>query len=277
MPRRRSDMNNQTPFTQMEAYLLLQLERCKHYKSFFESQANASMVNKFDTLIKLTARDLEILRTSALEGSQVPNFTFEIVPMVGVPINVDVKEKELKIEVRVSSLPVAKDSTTYIIAEFDFARQGTFADSIRRYMRAVSIDPKNLMNCCCSSNCTRQLDVVFSTDIKPFNSPESKSIEFNRAIQFFVDKGQSRNQRRRFRPVKLTVYEKTSLFCRDRRIGSVQIRVDGINEDALIVSRHQLVDNRKQLDAMIDVKVKVREPLVDKSLRTHEEKILVLT
>lgn len=271
-------MANQTTFTQMEAYLVLQLERCNHYKSFFESQANDSMVNKFDALINSTTKDLEMLRKTVREGGQLPKFSFEIVPVTSTPINVDLKEKELKIEIKTSGLPVAEDSTTYIIAEFDFpiTSQETFADSIRRFVHGVRIEPKNLI-CCCLPEDTRQLDIIFSTTTKPFNDPESESTEYDRAIQLFVDKGKSRTLRRKFKPVKLTVYEKASIIRCDRRIGSVQIKVDGINDEAVIVSRHQLVDNRKQLEAAIDVRVKVREPLVDKSLRPHEEKILMLT
>lgn len=41
--------------------------------------------------------------------------------MISAPINVYVKEIELKIEVKTSSLPVAEHSTTYILAKFDFA------------------------------------------------------------------------------------------------------------------------------------------------------------
>lgn len=268
---------HQSAFAQMESVLALQLEKCYFYKTYFERQGNISMVTRFSTLASLTSQDLSMLRSRWDEGGDLPKFKFDYVKMNCMPTNIDIKEKELQIAVKTSNLPVAENSMTYIIAEFEFpvAKEETLAESIARWLHLVKIEPKNLFYC--TSAYSRQLDIIYSTNIKPFFDPDSKLTEYDRALQFYVDKGKSRTLKRKFKPVKLTFYERTSFFRCDKQLGTAQIKVDAINEDVFIVSRSPIMNGRKQTEAFADIKVRVREPLVDKTVRAHKEKILVLT
>lgn len=56
----------------------------------------------------------------------------------------------------------------------------------------------------------------------------------------------------------------------------MQVKVDDINDDITIVKRLSIMDGRKQTEATATVRVRVREPLVEKTIRAHDEKLLLL-
>lgn len=272
-------LNSPHHFTQMEAYLIAQLDKLDHYKNFFAKQENTTLANKFETLFNVTTNDLEIVRTTWQECGQLPRFAFERVQMTCVPTNVDVKERELMITVKISGLPVEENATIYVIGEFEYpltGKQETLAESIGRWSHNIKIEPSKFFKCF-TRNDRRQLDMIYSTDLLPFYEADSKQIHFDRALKFFVDKGKSRTLKRKFKPVKLTFYKRTNILSFDKKIGSVQIKIDAINDESTIMHRPHIMFERKRTDACVDIISRVREPLVDKSLRVHEEKVLVLT
>lgn len=263
---------------QMEAFLLVQQLKCDYYKKTFEKQSNTTLANQFETYSTLTHKDLDMLRTCWREGGRVPKFKFETIRITSVPTNVEVKEKELHVVVRTSNLPVARDSVTYVIGEFEFPLAGkeeTVGEKAGRWLKNIKIEPKKLF--CCPVDNSRQLDIVYSTTTKPFHDPDSYLVEYDRPMQFYVDKGRSRSFRRKFKPIKLNFFKKTSVINWDRKLGSVQVKIDSINDEATLNMRASIMNGRKMTEAVADIKVRVREPLVDKTPKTHEEKILVLT
>lgn len=268
-----------TEFAQIEAYLQLQLQKCAYYKKIFEGQSNLSLAAKFETFHSITLRDLELLQRCWREGKGVPKFKFEPAKVTCVPTNVEMKERELHLVIKASNLPVADNSVTYVIAEFQFPLTGkeeTIAESTGRWVRNVKIDPKNLM-CCSGSDDPPQLDMVFSVSSKPFYDPNSNMVEYERPIKFFIDKGRSRTLKRKFKPIKLTFFEKTASIRCDKKIGTVNVKIDDINDEASLIVRSTIMNGRRSTNAVTDIKVRVREPLVDKTLKTYEEKLLVLT
>lgn len=274
----RFEANRISFFQQIDDYLVKQVEKCDYFKGFFEKQNNSTMANKFAAYSVSTSKNLEILRASMKNGSRLPKYRFDLVSFNCVPTNVDVKEKEMQIVVKTSQLDKDKPgSEYYVIAEFFFPRPeaDTFGELINRWLHYVKIEPKNIIPC--SAEKSKQLDIIYSTSSVPFTDPDSKSKEFDRPISFYVDKGRSRTLKRKFKLVKLTFYEKKGFLRLDRKVGSVQVRIDSINDDATVFTRHPILNNRKPIDAEADIKVRVREPLVDKTIRNFEEKMLVLS
>ena len=266
-------------YVQLEQFLLAQLEKCTHYKSVFETQDNSTLASKFETLYNVTVNDLDIVRKTWQTEQQLPGYAFEKVFMTCLPTNLDVKEKELEISVKVSSLPVASNAHIYAIGEFEFpitGKEESFSDFWGRWTHTMKIEPMRALKRYAGGK-THQLDLIHCTDIKPFHKQASKLTYFDRALKFFIDKGKPLTLRRRFKPIKLTFYEKNNLFKLDRKLGSVQIKIDGINDFATFVKRLPIILGRRQLDAFAEIKVRVREPLVDKSLKNHRERLLVLT
>ena len=264
-------------FSQMETMLAQQIDKCNYYARIFKEQDNLTMATRFETYSQTTSSCLEILKTSSRNNESVPMHRFETITLSCMPVNIDIKERELQLVVKTSNLPVAKDAQLYIIAEFAFPqpRAETITGAIERWVHSAKIEPRNLL--CCSDSGPRQLDIIYSTNEVPFTDPKSKLTEYSRALTFFVDKGKSRTLKRKFNPVKLTFYEKRGLFRCDKKLGFIQVRVEGINDENILKTRQQIMDGRKQTEAIAEVKVRVREPLVDKSIRAHEEKLLILT
>lgn len=262
-------------FTQMESVLKLQAGQCAFYKSYFEQQSNEAMRQKFEAYEKCTIKYIDLLNQSYLKKEMLPAHKWEVVNFNCLPVNADVKDKEIQLIVKSSNLGVSNTADVYIVAEFEFPlpKDEPIGTSFSRWLHHVRIEPKLI---CCTNNDSRQLDIVKAIDVLPFDKPESKYTGYTRALSFFVDKGKSRTLKRKFKPVKLTFYEKKHMR-KDRKIGSVQIKIDQVNDVSTSVVRAYLMEGRRELEAVADVRIRVREPLVDKSIRAHEEKMLHLT
>lgn len=265
-----------TFFSQMEKFLTQQIARCDYYKGLFESQSNITMANKFATYSLSSTKHLELLRLCWKNNDPLPKFKFDIICFNCLPVNLNVKEKELQLNIRTSNLKVSPGASIYIIAEFEFPhpRDEPMTNYMARWIHYAKIDYKKLF--CCSGEESRQLDIVHSTDTPQVFDPENKFTFYNRALTFFVDKGKSRTLKRKFKPIKLIFYEKTGLFKCDNRLGSILVRIDAINDESSILARLPITNNRKQTDAIAEVRIKVKEPLVNKSIRSHEEKMMLL-
>lgn len=254
-----------------------QVKICEHYKTLFEEQNNVPMASRFITYSLGTTKNLDLLRHCLINNEDLPNFKFEQVNFNCVPTNIDVKEKELQLVVRASKLPISENAMVYVVAEFQFPRPSevTISESIFRWFHQVKIEPKNLY--CCSSEASRQLDIIYSTDLVPFYEPDSVYMEFDRPLSFYVDRGKSRTLKRKFKPVKLTFYEKTSFLTCDKKLGTVQLKIDDINDEISIKTKSPIMDGRRQTDASADIRINVREPLLNKSVRAHKENLLLLS
>lgn len=264
-------------FTQVEAKLMAQIDKCDYYRRYFEEQSNETLANKFAACMVNTSKDLELLRNCWHKNEKLPTHKFEILSFNCVPTNVEVKDKELQLIVKTLGLPVAEHAMIYVIGEFDFPvpKDDTVTNSFLRNLHYARVEPKNIL--CCSRGPKCQLDKVYSTLIKPFTHPDSKYLEYNRPLSFFVEKGRSRTLKRKFKPIKLTFYEKKGPLRFDKKLGTVLINIDSINDEISSIIRMPVMDGRKQTEASAEVKVKVREALVNKTIRAHEEKLVMLS
>lgn len=260
----------------MEAYLINQMEKCDHYQKVFEQQENTTMANRFAAYSVDSAKSLDLLRTSQKNNEEPPKYRFELINFNSSPINCDVRERELQLAVKVANLQVPSDHLVYIVAEFEYpvSEAKTLANSLGQKIRYAKIEPKRL--CICSSE-PSQLDLVYSTTEKPFTDPESEYLFFERPLTFSVEKGKSRTFKRKFKPIKLTFFQKTNFYRQDKKLGTVQVRIESINDEVSSVLRVPLMNGRKKTEADAEVKVRVREPLVDTSVRALEEKLLYLS
>lgn len=264
-------------FAQMEKYLNDQVALCNYYKQLYEDQKNDTMANLFATHLLNTNRDLDLLRIAARNNENLPKYKIETVTFNGVPVNVDVKERELQLVVRTSKLSVsAENAQIYVIGEFSFGLSDEpVSTTISRWFHHVKVEPRNLV--CCSVDASRQLDIIYSTDGKPFMNPSSEWLEFDRPLLFTVNKGKSRTHKRKFKPLKLTFFERTNLLKSDKKLGTIQLKVDAINDEARIKTKQVIMNGRKDTGAYADIQIKVWKPLVENTIRAHEEKLLILS
>lgn len=263
-------------FNQLENALSLQINKCDYYKKYFEEQNNPTLANKFAAYSMSGVKNLELLKLSWKNNEVLPKYKYEILNFSCLPVNVDVQDRELQLVVKTSNLPVTDNAQIYVMAEFFFpsSKNETITESFARWIRNIKIEPKSA----CSDEKHRQLDMIYANpNFVPFNDPESKMMEFDRPLSFFIERGKSRTLKRKFKPIKLTFYEKTNFFRLDKKIGVVQVKIDDINDEISLVTRLPLMNGRKQTEASADIRVKIREPLVNKSIRAHEERILFLT
>lgn len=263
---------------QLEKILTYQSEMCKHYAEAFDKHGNITMAQKFHLYHHTTDNDLELLqKVFRAPGAEIPRYKFDPIYFNCLPTNVDVRPQELQIQIKSCAFPGTDNTSIYVIGEFEFPiqKEESLGESFARWWKNVKIEPKKVLFC--RNPAARQLDMIYGTNVKPFNNPDDNLIIFDRPLSFFVDKGKSRTLKRKFKPIKLTVYEKNSLAKADKKLGHVQFKIDDINEESTIITRRNLVCGRKETTYFVDIKIKVREPLVNKAIKAHEEKMLLLT
>lgn len=276
-PEERYEKHRLSFFAQMETHLLKQVDKCEYYKQLFKQLDNPTMANQFETYAISSAKSLDILKECLRNNAWLPNYKFEVANFNAVPTNVDVKEKELQISVRTANLNNERPSAEfYVIAEFIFPRPSaeSFTGSIQRWLHHVRVEPKDF--CSCFGEDSKQLDIIYSNSLVPFNNPESDLKLYDRPFSLYIDKGKSRTLKRKFKPVKLTFYEKSGAFRLDRKLGTIQLRVDDINDEATLSFNQPIMNGRRATSASAIVKVRVREPLVTKTIRSIDEKMLIL-
>lgn len=268
--------NRNSIFASMESYFVKQIAMCDYYKNVFEKQENIALATKFITYSTSSIKHLELLRFCWKNNEPLPNYRFEQLYFSCLPVNFDIKEKELQITIKTQNLTSSPSAATYIIGEFDFSTPSDepITAYLARWIHYVTIEPKKML--CCSSEESRQLDIVHSNDQVLFTDPEGRYKSYDRPLNFFVHKGKSKTLKRKFKPIKLTFYEKTGIFACDKRLGTILVRIDDINDDSTISTKLPIMHCRKQTQATADIKVQVREPLVNKTIRAHEESVLLL-
>lgn len=273
-----ANLNTNRILPQLVTRLENQLLKLEHYKKVFTQQGDDSWVEKFENLIGRTTQDLELLRKCHEDNQVPPKHSYEYVEFDAMPVNPDVKDKELKIAVRAKNLQSSElesiDKQIYVIAEFGFPMPsgGGFLECLARALRQFFIRPSTI---CPGSNRACQVDKAYSINTVTLEEPTSSYIQFEPNLTLYIDKGKSKTHKRKFKPIKLTFWQKRCLY--DKMIGTLQFKVDDVNDISTLVIRSQMKKKlRTQPDTPVDIQVKVREPLVEKNARPIKEKILFL-
>lgn len=269
---------DRSQFEQLETALQIQLEKCEVYEKMCLENRDEVTATRLKEHHHSTLQDLDTLRAARYQGKELPKFNFTSEQVHCKPINVHLKEKELELSIRTLDLPVADRHRLCVVGEFEYpvtGRHETPLEITQRWGRRIHLEPKSL---CCSTFWAnpRQLDMAFSVSDNIFREPDSNWTDYDRPMLFYVDKGRSRTFKRKFKPVKLTFYEKRTVRC-DKQLGTVQVKIEGINDNASLVVKAPILFGRRSTDAVAEIRIRVREPLVDKSARSHDVKLLHLT
>lgn len=282
----------------MESKLKNQLLKLNHYKQYFEQKNDTALVEQLSQLASTTTNDLELIQKCASDGTELPEIETENLEFTAIPINLDVKEKELSISVQAKNLDNS-DASIYVIGEFSFppSTNETIYEFCSRKLKEFKVQPSSILTNCFSK---RQVDKTYSierisnsevtttnnSDAKDDNTDKStacnqdndrsqlsETIIFEPALSFFIDKGRSKTFKRKFKPIKLTFWKSGCLF--DNLLGTVQFKIDDVNDTCTLNLKTPL--KRRLLaqgECSISAKIRVREALVDREARSIAQEII---
>ncbi|KAK4297629.1 hypothetical protein Pmani_029971 [Petrolisthes manimaculis] len=231
-------------YTKLEEDLIAQIKMCAETREHFKATGDVASANRFEQLILHTKKDLDAVRAGFKRGSTPPRFHYETRSFNIIQCNTDLNDSDCEVVVvRGINFNVQnpKDVDTYVRIEFPYPSDNPPQD--RCYV------------------------------VKDTNNPE-----YNHKTVFSIDR-KSRALARVFKrhSLKLHVYAKGGWFHRDTILGTVKAPLVTLETKCTLHDSFDLMDERKRMvGGKLEVKVRVRNPIVTKQLEKVSEKWLVI-
>ncbi|KAI4886002.1 hypothetical protein NFI96_012542, partial [Prochilodus magdalenae] len=244
--------NSLCPDTSHQYHQLIELlhrqeEKCKRYCQQFSHMGNITETSKFESLAAECASYIEALREAKVKGYPVPKFhmedrTFNIFRIIPELSGSDM----LVTVVRGINLPVPEgnspnDLETSVRFEFAFP-------SLEEAQRDQTRSVKNSFS--------PEFGEQFTLHIKRGHR------SFKRVV---LSKG-----------IKFEVIQKAGLFKTDKVVGCAQLKLDSLESKCEIRQLIEVSKRRTPTGGHLEVRVKIREPLVGPQSETVTEKWLVI-
>ncbi|XP_017151416.1 coiled-coil and C2 domain-containing protein 1-like isoform X2 [Drosophila miranda] len=227
----------------MEEQLAKQLMMCKNTRDHHKAMGDVAGMNRFENLALTVQKDLDLVRYSKRKGQPLPKFHYEKRNFNIVHCNTDLTDNELEIVVARGinyNVPNPKEVDTYVRVEFPLLNDESFKTK--------------------------------TNVIKDTNSPDYDE-------RFKVDIQRSNRQFQRIfkrHGVKLEIYSRGGFLRSDTLIGTVNVKLQPLETKCDIHDTYDLMDGRKQVGGKLEVKVRVRNPILTKQIEHINEKWLVL-
>ncbi|CAL4087630.1 unnamed protein product, partial [Meganyctiphanes norvegica] len=231
-------------YTKLEEDLIEQIKMCATTREHFKAIGDVASSNRFEQFILHTKKDLDAVRVAFKRGDKPPRFHYENRSFNIVECNTDLNDSDCEISILRGinfNVDNPKDVDTYVKIEFPYPTDNPPQD---------------------------RSDVVKDT-----NNPE-----YNHKIVFSVDR-KSRALARVFKryPLKLQVIAKGGWFRSDTVVGSVKVPLVTLENKCTLHEAFDLTDDRKKMvGGKLEVKIRLRNPVVTKQLEKVTKKWLVI-
>ncbi|KAI5736260.1 hypothetical protein M8J76_001526 [Diaphorina citri] len=230
-------------YEKIQADLMEQMKMCMRTRDHFKAVGDIGSANKFEQLALHSKKDLDVARVLQRRGDPLPRFHYETRVFTTVVCNTDLKDDDLEVTlVQGSSYNVtnAKDIDTYILWTFPYPTE---------------------------SPVTGKTDTVYNTNSPVYNAVFTVPIQRNvRACQRMFKR----------HALKLEVWSKGGFFRSDTLVGTVNVKLQPLETKCTIHDAYDLMDGRKTLGGKLEVKIRIRNPIVSKQLEQVKEKWLVI-
>ncbi|KAK5646198.1 hypothetical protein RI129_004662 [Pyrocoelia pectoralis] len=230
--------------TRLEHQLTKQLKMALSTRDHNKAIGDVAGMNRFEHLALSVTRDLDIIRIAKRKHtSQLPKFHYETKSFSIVKSFTELSDNDLQLTIIRGinyncSNPDSID--TYVKFEFPFPQEEPV-----RNKTAVIKDTNN-----------PQYDETFTLPIQRTARP---------CLRVF--KRQS---------IKLEIYSKGGFFRGDTLLGTVAVKLQPLETQCELHESFDLVDGRKKVGGKLEVRLRVRDPLVTRQIEQLSEKWLVL-
>ncbi|XP_014086442.1 coiled-coil and C2 domain-containing protein 1-like isoform X2 [Bactrocera oleae] len=227
----------------IEEQLAKQLMMCKNTRDHHKAMGDVAGMNRFENLALTVQKDLDLVRYSKHKNLSLPKFHYEKRSFNIVHCNTDLSDNELEIVVVRGlnyNVPNSKDVDTYVKIEFPLVNDETFKAK--------------------------------TSVIKNSDSPD-----YDQHFQIEINRGNRQFQRIFKRHhVKFEVYSRGGFLRSDILIGTVNVKLQPLETKCDIHDTFNLMDGRKAVGGKLEVKLRVRNPILTKQVEHIEEKWLVV-
>ncbi|XP_037775377.1 coiled-coil and C2 domain-containing protein 1-like isoform X1 [Penaeus monodon] len=231
-------------YAKLEEDLIAQIKMCAQTREHFKATGDVASSNRFEQLILHTKKDLDAVRAACKRGDTIPRFHYENRSFTIVQCNTDLNDSDCEACVLRGvnfNVQNPNDVDTYVKLEFPYPSDNPPQDR--------------------------------SNVVKDTNNPE-----YNHKVVFSIDR-KARALARVFKrhALKVQVWAKGGWFHRDTMLGQVKIPLVDLETKCTIHESYDLTDEKKRMvGGKLEVKVRVRNPIVAKQLEKVTEKWLVI-
>ncbi|KAM7351958.1 lethal (2) giant discs 1 isoform 1-T4 [Cochliomyia hominivorax] len=227
----------------MEEQLAKQLMMCRNTRDHHKAMGDIAGMNRFENLALTVQKDLDLVRYSKRKNFPLPKFHYEKRRFNIVHCNTDLTDKELEIIIVRGinyNVPNPKEVDTYVKVEFPLPNDETFKT---------------------------KTNLVKDTDNPDYD--QHFKVEIMRGYRQF---------QRIFKRhgVKFEVYSRGGFLRSDTLIGTVNVKLQPLETKCDIHDTFDLVEGRKKVGGKLEVKLRVRNPILTKQIEHINEKWIVI-
>ncbi|XP_034666726.1 coiled-coil and C2 domain-containing protein 1-like isoform X1 [Drosophila subobscura] len=245
----------------MEEQLAKQLMMCKNTRDHHKAMGDVAGMNRFENLALTVQKDLDLVRYSKRKGQPLPKFHYEKRNFNIVHCNTDLTDNELEIVVARGinyNVPNPKEVDTYVRVEFPLLNDESFKTKTNVIKDTNSPD----------------YDERFKVDIQRTNRQFQRIFKRHGVKLEIYSRGCSIDCCGLSRKLPLCCFR--GFLRSDTLIGTVNVKLQPLETKCDIHDTYDLMDGRKQVGGKLEVKVRVRNPILTKQIEHINEKWLVL-
>ncbi|XP_058832643.1 coiled-coil and C2 domain-containing protein 1-like isoform X2 [Topomyia yanbarensis] len=256
--------------TRLEEQLSKQLIMCKNTRDHHRAMGDVAGTNRFENLACSVQKDLDFVRLAHKKRLPVPKFHYELKEFNVVKCNTDLSDNEIEVTVVrgiTYNVPNPKEIDTYVKLEFPYPQDDPFKIKTAlvrdtdnpEYNHRQSIEIQRSQRAC--QRIFKRQAVKFEVFSKGccwgagccFRSCASRSSRFFSCSSCF-----------------------RGFLRSDTLIGTVTVKLQPLETQCEIHDSFPLMDGRKTVGGTLEVKIRVRNPIVTKQIEQIKEKWLIV-
>lgn len=227
----------------LQQQLAGQLQLCHANRDHYRAMGNIAEMNRFEHLAVTVKQDLDVVVVAKSLNQNPPKFHYESRQFAVVQCNTDLNENDLELTIVrgiAYNVPNPKEVDTYVKFEFPYPQDAPVVDR--------------------------------TAQVKDTNNPEYNAV-FPLAIQ-----RAARPCLRVFKRhgVKFEVYSKGGWFSRDALLGACAVKLAPLETQVTIHEAFPLMDGRRPAGGSLEVKLRVRTPLLQQQIQSTTHRWLVI-
>ncbi|GLV42542.1 lethal (2) giant discs 1 [Carabus blaptoides fortunei] len=229
--------------TRLEEQLTKQLKMCLSTRDHHKAIGDVAGLNRFENLALSVTKDLDTVRLAYRTGTGVPKFHYEQKSFTMVKCCTDLNDNDVEVVIVRGinyNCTNPKEVDTYVKMEFPWPQEESYKER--------------------------------TGVIKDTNNPE-----YNATFTVPMQRT-SRQCQRVFKrhAVKLEVYSRGGFFRSDTLLGTVTVKLQPLETQCELHDSFDIMDGRKKTGGKLEVRIRVRHPLVTQQVEQINEKWLLV-
>ncbi|GLG98933.1 Uncharacterized protein GBIM_05497 [Gryllus bimaculatus] len=255
-------------YEKLEEDLLRQTKMCLTTRDHFKATGDIASANRFEQLALHSKKDLDAVKCAHKRGDAVPKFHYETRTFNIVQCCTELGDNDLELSVVQGinyNVPNPKEVDTYVKFEFPFPAETPVKDRTG-IIKDTNNPQYNQTFLLSIQRNARACQRVFRRQAVKLEVWSRGSV-WHRLCCFLCLSGTKRERK---------AEESRGFFRGDSLIGTATVKLMPLETKCIIHDAFDLMDGRKAVGGKLEVKIRVRNPILAKQVEKVQEKWLVI-